>query len=441
MSDSEASVTVADNAAREPWYLATTPLATRPWLIRMRWATVTVELLLLAMTFGVPQFDLPLDHIVWLVVADAVANALTARWMSQGRPVPAPAATAALALQVLLLTALLELTGGPSNPFVVIYALQIALAVLTIGRASAITLGIFAAASFGVLIHWHAHELVLTHHRLNDFPTHLFAMWIAGTVIADLIAYFVGRASQALQRREDALEAMRRRAARSERLVSLTTLAAGAAHELSTPLATIALASRELQHTLEAHGTAGALADDARLIRSEVDRCQAILDQMSGRAGGAAADEPERVEIAAVLEDVRSRLPGELAQRVVLRASPDLTLLVPRAGLSQTLLSLLTNALDASASTGAPVIVDVTATPEVFRVAIADRGPGLSGEAVRRAGEPFYTTKEPGRGLGLGLFLARVFAERLGGSLKLESDAGTKAILELPTHMARWQAM
>ena len=62
-------------ATRDPWYLATTPLTTRPWLIRMRWATVVVEGLLLAMTFGLPQFDIPLDHIVWLVVADAIANA------------------------------------------------------------------------------------------------------------------------------------------------------------------------------------------------------------------------------------------------------------------------------------------------------------------------------------------------------------------------------
>src|SRR5439155_5090388 len=127
--------------------------------------------------------------------------------------------------------------------------------------------------------------------------THLFTIWIAGTVTAELVAYFVGRASEALRRREDALEVMRLRAARSERLVSLTTLAAGAAHELSTPLATIALTSRELQHALEARDNDAPLTEDARLIRSEVDRCQAILDQMSGRAGGATADEPEVVVI------------------------------------------------------------------------------------------------------------------------------------------------
>src|SRR5262249_41037049 len=157
------------------------------------------------------------------------------------------------------------------NPFVVVYALQITLAALTLGAAPAIVLGVVAAASYGILIDWHVHELVPTHHRINDFPTHLFTSWLAGVVTAELVAFFVGRASAALLRREEALEAMRIRAARSERLVALTTLAAGAAHELSTPLATIALAARELQHALDARRSDPDLAGDAQLIRREVD--------------------------------------------------------------------------------------------------------------------------------------------------------------------------
>lgn len=428
------SVTVTDSGARDPWYLATTPLETRPWLVRMRWATIAVELALLAMTFGLPQLDLPLDHIAWLILLDAAANAFAARSRSGSNGVVRLAATVALAIQVVLITALLELTGGPSNPFVVVYLLQVALASLTIGALSSVMIGALAASSFGVLIYWHVQELVPTHHRLNDFPTHLFTMWIAGAVTAELVAHFVGRASEALARREHALEAMRVRAARSDRLVSLTTLAAGTAHELSTPLATIATAARELQRALETRHADEELTDDARLIRSEVDRCQVILDQMSGRAGGSSADEPELVTIPQVLDDVRSRLTNERAGRLVVRATPDLgPVTVPRAGFSQALASLITNAFDATDDVASPVIVDVSATPDTFRVAISDQGRGLTPEAERRAGEPFFTTKEPGRGLGLGLFLARVFAERLGGSLTLESSVGTTAVLELPT--------
>jgi two-component system sensor histidine kinase RegB len=386
----------------------------------------------LATTFGLPRLDLPLDHIAWLILADATANAVGARLLSGRGGAVRWVATIALAIQVLLITALLELTGGPSNPFVLVYALQVTLAALTIGTLPSVTIGLFAMASYGVLIYWHVHELVPTHHRLNDFPTHLFTMWIAGAVTAELVAYFVGRASEALARREEALEAMRLRAARSERLVSVTTLAAGTAHELSTPLATIATAARELQRALETRRADEELTDDARLIRGEVDRCQAILDQMSGRAGGSSADEPELVAIPQVLDDVRSRLTAERAGRLVVHAAPNLRpVIVPRAGLSQALASLIANAFDATENVEFPVIVDVSATPDTFRVAISDQGSGLSSEALRRVGEPFFTTKEAGRGLGLGLFLARVFAERLGGSLKLESSVGTTAVLEL----------
>ena len=426
---------------REPWYLATTPLETRPWLVRMRWATVIVELLLLAMTFAFPALDLPLDHIAWLILLDATVNAIVARRLAGAVGQPRWMAMISLAIQVLLITALLELTGGPSNPFVVVYVLQVALAVLTIGRFPAIAIGLFAMVSYGMLIYWHAHELVPTHHRLNDFPTHLYTMWVAATVSADLVAYFVGRASEALARREEALELMRLRAARSERLVSLTTLAAGTAHELSTPLATIATASRELQRALELRDIDAALTDDAHLIRSEVDRCQAILDQMSGRAGGATADEAEMVRLPDLMDDVRSRLASDRAGRLVVHAPAELSpVLVPRAGLAQTLLSLIANAFDATPNSEAPVVVNISTTPETFRIAIADEGPGLTPEATRRAGEPFYTTKDPGRGLGLGLFLARIFAERLGGSLKLDSTFGTTAILELPTRSSPVEA-
>jgi two-component system sensor histidine kinase RegB len=438
---SDGSETIVNKPARDPWYLATTPLETRPWLIRVRWASVAVEVALLGVTFGVPQLDLPLDHIAALIVADALANVVMARAVSREHAPSRWLATLALGIQVLLLTALLELTGGPSNPFVVIYGLQIAVAVLTLGTVPAVALALFAGVSYSVLIYWHVHELVPTHHRLNDFPTHLYTMWIAGVVTAEVVAYFVGRASETLARREAALEVMRLRAARSERLVSLTTLAAGTAHELSTPLATIATAARELQHALETRTADQELTDDARLIRSEVDRCQAILDQMSGRAGGSSADEPELVSIPQVLDDVRSRLTSERAGRLVVRAAPDLRqVVIPRAGFAQALASLIANAFDATADADLPVVIDVSASAETFRVAISDEGRGLTAEGLRRAGEPFYTTKEPGRGLGLGLFLARVFAERLGGSLKLESSVGTTAVLELPMRTQPVQA-
>ena len=415
------------------WYLGATPLATLPWLIRLRWVTATIEAVVALVVSSFPRLDLPLEHLSLLLVVSAMNNVAFALWMSRGRTLPRVVAAMGLALEIGLLTGLLELTGGPLNPFSIVYVVQVTLAALTLGSLWASLLGVFSLACYGVLVYWHTHELVAGHHRLNDFPTHLFTLWIAAAVTAELVAHFVVQVSAALVRREAELEAMRARAARTERLVSLTTLAAGAAHELSTPLATIALASRELEHAAAARGSVPDLAEDARLIRSEVDRCRAILDQMSGRAGGIAPDAPSLVDLSAVIADVRSRLTGDQAGRLEVRVPETLQpVFLPRGGLAQVVLSLVTNAFDATGDAPLAVTLEVSRDAETLRVSVQDQGPGVAPDVLRHAGEPFFTTKDPGRGLGLGLFLARVFAERFGGTLHLRSDKGTTAVLELP---------
>jgi two-component system sensor histidine kinase RegB len=218
-------------------------------------------------------------------------------------------------------------------------------------------------------------------------------------------------------------------------MMSLATLTAGAAHELSTPLATIALAARELEHAAAQRGTVPDLAEDARLIRTEVDRCRSILDQMSGRAGGMVAGDPEPIELPSLAAGLRARLSAEEAARLQVLVSPERPspVILPRDGLSQAVLSLVRNAFDASrVNPASPVVVNVVRAADRLRVTVRDEGEGMPADVLKRAGEPFFTTKEPGRGLGLGLFLARVFAERLGGELAIESEKGTTVRLELP---------
>ena len=419
-----------------PWYLGATPLATLPWLIRLRWSTAIIEALVVGVAWTFPRLDFPLHEIATVILAAAIVNAIVAINLSRGRPQHGSFSLLAMLLDVALLVGLLDLTGGPFNPFTVILVAQVTLAALTLGPAPAALLGGFAAAGFGLLTYWHLRELDPVHHRLNDFPTHLFTMWIAVSTTAELAAYFVVQASDALARREAELEVMRKRAAKTERLMSLTTLAAGAAHELSTPLATIALASRELEHAADARGTVPDLAEDARLIRAEVDRCQAILDQMSGRAGGATADDPEPIDPAALVAEIRARLSADQSARLQVRLpEAAVPVLLPRAGLSQAVFSLVKNAFDATAGDKAtPVVIALEQERGRLRVTVADQGPGMSPETLGRIGEPFFTTKDPGRGLGLGLFLTRVFAERVGGGLTVTSNNGTTACLELPTH-------
>jgi two-component system sensor histidine kinase RegB len=414
------------------WYLEATPAAVSKWLVRLRRAAAAIDGLVVIASIVLPSGTFPLRRLAPLVAASGLINLEQAARAAGTRPASRFFDGAVLLLQVVLLAGLLELSGGPSNPFSVIYVVLIALAALTLGAGWAYLVAGSSVVSYAVLIGWHLEELVPSHHRLIDFPTHLFTMWFAIRTLGELAAHFVGAASRAVASREAQLDAMRQREARNAHLVSLTTLAAGAAHELSTPLATIAIASKELERTLAREQVAAGCAVDARLIREEVDRCQIILDQMSGRAGGSAAEAPEAVRIDAVLADVKARLTAEHAGRMQEQVKDGLPAIVaPRAGLVQVLLSLLRNAFDATEAPD-PVTLEVDADGGLFRFVIRDNGRGMSEDALRRAGEPFYTTKAAGRGLGLGLFLARAFAERCGGSLSLRSGHGTTAILELP---------
>jgi len=416
-----------------PWFLGAAPLATRRLLVRVRIATAIVDLCVLAGVWAFETADLPLRRAWPLIALSLVANIGVVHTLRNRSSVPRSLMAAALAIDILLLTALLDLTGGPSNPFLVAYAVYIALAAVTVGAGATWGLGAFALACYGVLVYWHLNEAAEEHHhRLNDLPTHLFTVWVVVAAAAELCAYLVGRASDALQAREHELEEMRARAVRADRLIALTTLAAGAAHELSTPLATIAVSARELELSAASIDGGGGAAEDARLIRQEVDRCQAILDQMSGRAGGIATAAPESFDVARALDEMRGRLPPPRREQLEITIdAPVHTVHLPRAGFGQALGSLVANALDASGTSDCVRVV-VHGDTARLRVEVHDHGSGMQPDVLERAGEPFFTTKEPGRGMGLGLFLARLFAERLGGSLTLTSDRGTIAVLELP---------
>ena len=160
------------------WYLAATPLATLPWLIRLRWATAAIEAVVAVVVSSLPRLELPLEHLSLLLFAAAMNNVALALWLSRGRSCRARSQQSA-SRSIVLLTGLLELTGGPFNPFSVVYVVQVTLAALTLGTLWASLVGGFALACYGLLIYWHTHELEPGHHRLNDFPTHLFTLWMS----------------------------------------------------------------------------------------------------------------------------------------------------------------------------------------------------------------------------------------------------------------------
>jgi two-component system sensor histidine kinase RegB len=264
-----------------------------------------------------------------------------------------------------------------------------------------------------------------------EIALHMRGMWLAFALTALIIAVLVARLATAIERRDRALEDFRDRTARTERAAGLATLAAGAAHELSTPLSTIAVAARELEHRLAGGRRDGDLQGDARLIRSETERCRQILDAMAGQSGEPAGQSPRPSSLTDVIAALRARLaPAEAARLSV--DVPDDRVVWPVDVIARAIGNVVQNALQASS---APVqLAAAPAGNGQIRLTVIDRGTGMTPEHLGRAGEPFFTTKPAGAGTGLGLFVARATIEQLGGSLALASTVGqgTTATIVLP---------
>ena len=329
------------------------------------------------------------------------------------------------------------LTGGPSNPFTISYLVYITLAAVTLNASWAWAAAATSMAGYGALFITPLRAMVdphAGHDAMSAGLSHQVGMGAAFVAAALLTASFVTRIRLALEDRERALADARRTAAQQERLASLTTLAAGAAHELATPLSVIAVAARELDLAASAASVPADIAEDARLIRSQVDRCREILDQMSGRADASVAHEAQTLAAARVVAATLDTFgPGD-RERVRLTMDPGVPRVrVPLEAAARALRTLVKNALEASPR-GAAVHLQVEPQQGQVRFQVVDHGIGMTATTLQHAGEPFFTTKPVGAGFGLGLFLARTFAERWGGRLTLTSspESGTTATLLLP---------
>jgi len=407
----------------------TTPQDLMVWLFRLRWVTVAGQVIGILVGIWLIPGELRLVPLFSLVAAGAVSNVFLAKRLRDPKPVPEVLPGLLLAMDSLLLTGLLYLSGGPSNPFTAIYLVQVTLAAVVMRGFWAWGLGILSTLGFVLLFFFnvHVHALMQMSHEAGVFSLHLLGMLAAFAITAALIATFVGRVSLALRNREAEVLALRDRSARQTRLASLATLAAGVAHELGTPLGTIAVAAGELQRTAQSLGPAGsALTEDAVLIRQEVRRCRDILDQMADPSGSTFGEDLQPL----VWSALQAGLPQEAAQRLRCAFPDQPGGLAPLKGLTRTLRALIVNALEASPDPS-PIDLRVWKEADQWVLRVADEGRGMTPEVLARAGEPFFTTKGTGEGMGLGLFLARTFAEQLGGGLTLTSAPGTGTVVEL----------
>lgn len=424
------------------WSPEAGPVVTARWLVRFRWAVAAGAAGTLVVAWTLLGVRYPTAGVALLVAAQVASNLWLDVLVRRGSEPSDRMLGGLILFDIGILTALLMLTGGPSNPFTISYLVYITLAAVTLNASWTWGAAALSMAGYAVLFVTPLRALVDPHGLhgpgMAAGLSHQVGMGVAFAAAALLTASFVTRIRLALEARERALAEALGVAAKQERLASLTTLAAGAAHELATPLSVIAVAARELDLAVSAAPVPPELAEDARLIRSQVDRCREILDQMSGRADASVAHTAQTLPPARVVEATLATFGGE-RDRVVVSMAPEMPLVeAPLEAAVRALRTLVKNAFEASPPQ-APVELQVSCDAHHVRFRVRDQGSGMAVGTLQRAGEPFFTTKPAGAGFGLGLFLARTFAERWGGTLTLSSSPGdgTVATLRLPVAAPR----
>lgn len=397
-----------------------------PWLTRLRWVFLVAEILFVAVFAEHGASTLLIGA---LVAFHALSNIALARW----GPRIAESVLAALFIDVFVLTALLRASGGSSNPFAVVLLVQVTVAAVLLRHVRMWLVVAFAVVGYAALFVGMDPASMHVHGGGDGaFDAHLEGMWLAFTVTAIGIAGFVSRLASELENE-------RNRADANARIMGMTTLAAGAAHELATPLATIKTVIFEIEHELRAQGSLTHVEGDLSLVRSEVERSRRILDRLSSAAGELRGEAPTPMPMRA-LEGCLEGLRADERARVVWAhgEGAEQTIDIPQQALAQALQALIHNALDAS-DTSKSVRVSTSIRGSEVTIAVADEGSGMDAKTLAQAGDPFFTTKDPGRGMGLGLFLVRALVAHLGGRLQITSalGEGTTMSVILPTHAKR----
>lgn len=389
-------------------------------LIRLRWLAVAGQSLAVLFVAYWLEFPLPVSTCFALIATAAWLNLfLTFRYSSTHRLKPF-AAFVALVFDAAQLSGLLYMTGGLTNPFALLLIVPVVVSATSLPLRYTALLGGFVGLAATLLVFfrlplpWHDEQAL--------FMPYIYVAGIWVSVVSTIVftAVYVWRVADEARQLSNALAATELVLQREQHLSALDGLAAAAAHELGTPLATITVVAREMEKTL---GTDPRFAEDVTLLRSQSERCREILKRLTSLSSES-EEHLARLPLTSLIEEVTAPH-RDFGIRIKLEPT---TLAGPEpvarrnAGVIYGLGNLVENATDFARET-----VTVRWRWDEHRVAITilDDGPGFPPEVMDRIGEPYISTRagnEPGGGLGLGLFIAKTLLERSGATLNFNNS-------------------
>jgi two-component system sensor histidine kinase RegB len=407
-------------------------------LILLRSTTIAGQLTALVLVYQLLDIQFAWLTMLATIFSLACINLLSWWRLRTAYPVTNFELFAQLCVDVIALSILLYYSGGSTNPFISLFLLPLIIAAATLSRSYTWAMAALTTACYSLLMkfyvplpmagsmHDHMH-----HAKPGDdiFSMHIVGMWLGFVISAIVVAYFVVKMAQAVRERDEALTRIREETLRNERIVELGMQAAGAAHEMGSPLSTMLVVIGELKHDTTALPE---WQNSLNLLDGQVRGCRRILDKLLANASENESAEMHSIEqfLADTLDEWQLLRPT--AQfRFHLDCTPPSPLLRIDPSLRAALMNLLNNAADAS-----PDIIDIHArwNNNSFTLEIHDHGTGLTPAAAARIGTAYFTTKAGGRGLGL--FLANATLERLGGRVRLFNRFSGGATTEVTLPLA-----
>jgi len=405
-------------------------------LVTLRWlvAAGEVALLLLVMMMG---FRAPYVLCFLVVGAAAWLNLLTGVATPGQRVFGDREAAVQLGVDILQISLLIFLTGGTSNPFVLMLIAPVTLAAATLPLRHVLTLGVVAAAASSILAF-----VALPLPEAPGMAVQIPQSFRIGAALANiagvaLTAGYVRQAAVESARMALALDVTQAVLAREQRLSALGALAAAAAHELGTPLATISIVAKELGR----EAPTDAVRDDAELLVSQAERCREILRRLTETPDAAADQVHERLSLRQLVQEViepHAGVKGVRVEAIVTGAkgmkTPDIRRMPE---ITHAFTSFVENAVDFAAS---EILVSARFDADTISMEVRDDGPGFSADVLAKLGEPYVTTR-PGAegsrtghiGMGLGFFIAKTLLERTGAVVTFQNGRPRGAVVA-----ARW---
>lgn len=392
-----------------------------------------------ALTYGRWGLQLDLPYLAILtIMCSFIFISIGVAWRLQlAYPVTEKEFLIHLLMGVIVLSLLMYLTGGATNPFISYLLVPIMISAATLSGAYTWGLSLISLAAYTLLLfHYHPlPDLMLIasdrgHSQAIGFNLHILGMWFNFLVSAGLITWFVVKMASALRQQQRQLAALREATLRDEQIMAIATQAAGTAHELGTPLSTMTIMLKDMAE----EESDPARRKEFQTLLSQLALCRDSLRQLVSKSDPLAGKQDASLaEFIDHLLDRWQLLKPEVAMQVRRAEQEDQIMLQETEGLQQAIINLLNNAAEVSDEA---VGIETQVHANQWTLEITDRGPGITNTLRQQLGSSLYSSKESG--LGMGFLLSHATIERLGGRVHLDPapGGGTLTRIEFPRRQA-----